>query len=211
MHHRHRTQLRLGAAALGAVAFLGFAIPAANAGTTPTTTSSANQGETLTVTSAAGTLSVSTASPTVAFPNTAKGASTGAFAVGNVSYTNSLADGSSWSVTVAGTDLRSAPPVMNGLTCGSSGSACIPFTAETFFPGQTITPMGPTAGATMQMPFSGTDTTSGTTFSTPETIASATSSVQGSFTQSGSTAMVVVPSGADAADYAGTLQYTITG
>ena len=208
MHRRHRTQGRLGAAALGAVAILGFAIPVAHAGTT---SSSSNQGETLTVTSAAGTLSVSTASPTVAFPNTAKGASTGAFAVGNVSYTNSLADGSSWSVTVAGTDLRSAPPVMNGLTCGSSGSACIPFTAETFFPGQTITPMGPTAGATMQMPFSGTDTTSGTTFSTPETIASATSSVQGSFTQSGSTAMVVVPSGADAADYAGTLQYTITG
>ena len=133
MHDRHRTQWRVGAAALGAVAFLGFAIPVANAGTTPTT-SSANQGETLTVTSAAGTLSVSTALATVAFPNTAKGANTGMTADGDVSYTNTLADGSGWSVTVAGTDLRSAPPVMNGITCGGD---CIPFTAETFSTGQT--------------------------------------------------------------------------
>ena len=202
MHDRHRTQWRLGAAALGAVAVVGFAVPVAYAGTT---SSSSNQGESLTVTATAGTLSVSTASPTVAFPNTAKGASTGGVNVGDISYTNTLADGSAWSVTVAGTDLLTGTPPS---TCGAT---CIPFTAENFVPGQTITPMGPTAGSGTQMNLLGTDTTPGTTFSTAETIASATSSVQGSFTQSGSTAMVVVPSGADAAAYSGTLQYTITG
>ena len=176
MHHRHRAQWRLGSAALGAVAIVGFAVPVAYAGTTPTT-SSANQGETLTVTSAAGTLSVSTASPTVAFPNTAKGTTTGSAVVGDVSYTNSLADGSAWSVTVAGTDLLTGTP---GPMCGTT---CIPFTAETFTPGQTITPTGPTAGSAMQMPLSGTDTTPGTTYSSAETIASATSTVQGSFVQ----------------------------
>ena len=205
MHHRQRTQWRLGAAALGAVAIVGFAVPVAYAGTT---SSSSNQGESLTVTATAGTLSVSTASPTVAFPNTVAGTNTGAVAVGDVSYTNSLADGSAWSVTVAGTDLLSAPPINNGLPCGGGG---ICFTAETFSTGQTITPTGPTAGdPSIQTPFSGTDTTPGTTFSTPKTIASATSSVQGSFTQSGSTVSVAVPS-VSAANYSGFLQYTITG
>jgi hypothetical protein len=198
-HHRH---WRLGTAALGAVAVLGVAVPVADAATT---SSSSNQGESLTVTAAAGTLSVSTASPTVAFPNTAKGANTGTVAVGNVSYTNSLADGSSWSVTVAGTDLlTSTSPAMCGATC-------IPFTAETFVAGQTVTPSGPTPGPPMGPALSGTDTTPGTTFSTAQTIASATSTAQGSFTQSGSTVSVAVPSGVNAAAYSGTLQYTITG
>jgi hypothetical protein len=208
MQRQHRTHWRLGAAALGAAAFLAFAVPVADAATT---SSSSNQGESLTVTAAAGTLSVSTASPTVAFPNTAKGANTGTVAVGNVSYTNSLADGSSWSVTVAGTDLLSAPQVMNGISCGSTGSTCIPFTAETFIAGQTVTPSGPTPGPPMGPALSGTDTTPGTTFSAAQTIASATSTVQGSFTQSGSTVSVAVPSGVNAAAYSGMLQYTITG
>src|SRR5207302_5646330 len=121
MHHRHRTQWRLGAAALGAVAIVGFAVPVAYAGTT---SSSSNQGESLTVTATAGTLSVSTASPTVAFPNTAKGANTGSTAVGDVSYTNSLADGSAWSVTIGSAHLRTpATPTTRTPTS-------IPFTTE---------------------------------------------------------------------------------
>jgi hypothetical protein len=58
---------------------------------------------------------------------------------------------------------------------------------------------------------SGTDTTPGTTQSSPVTLATGTSSVQGSYTQTGSTLAVTVPGGTPTGVYAGTIVYTITG
>ncbi len=89
-------------------------------------------------------------------------------------------------------------------------NGCIGFQYIVFGPGPTFSPSGPTAG-TNNVNFQGTDTTPGTTYPNPVTIASGTATNQGQFTQSGSTLQVGTGLNAKPGSYTGHLQYTITG
>ncbi|EQD50692.1 integrins alpha chain, partial [mine drainage metagenome] len=143
---------------------------------------SATQQTSLTV--ANGTLSINTLQGSVAFGTLRPGVSSGAIAAGEIDYTNTLADGSAWSATVAATDLV-------------SGSTTVPFTAMTYSPGQTVSPQtgasGNPAPATNSSAFSGSDPTPGTSLSTPVTLVNGASTDQGSFAQTGSTVTLAVP------------------
>jgi hypothetical protein len=170
------------------------------------TTANATQNETATVTG--GVLTISTANPTVAFGSLAPGASSPNTALGAILFTNTLGDGSSWTVTVASTDLVVTP---GPATC-TAASGCIPaFGDVTINGGGSISPTGPTLNSVPSTFSSFSDTTPGTTFSGPVNLVSGTSSEQNTYTNSGVTAQLTVPSGQLAGSYKGTLQYTITG
>ena len=149
-----------------------------------------------------GVLSINAVEPGVAFGSVAAGG-TKTVNIGDVDYTNTLGSGNNWTVTVKSTSLV-------------GGANVIPFSNLKYAPGATITrvPSGagslPTAQPT-ETAFSGTDTTPGTAYSGPVTMATGASSIQGGFRQSGSTLKLDVPPSAVGGNYVGTLQYTITG
>lgn len=190
------------ASTLGSDGNVWFAEPAANK-LARVRTSTETQTESLTV--EGGVLSIARAQAAVTLGTIVQNQTTGQIAIGDLTYENTLSDGLDWSVTVAATDLVSGTPA----SC-TPEDGCIPFTAQTFTPGTSIVPGGPSnaTGGT----FGGTDPIPGTSFSGPLTVATATATVQGSFTHSGSTTAVSVPGTAKPAnDYVGVLQYTITG
>lgn len=128
--------------------------------------------------------------------STISGASLGA-----LSYTNTLNDGLSWSVTVAATDLYN-----------SGNASTVPFTSFSVTVGQTVNPAGPTPTGAGPTSLSGPDTTPGTTYSNPLTLANGTSVQNGSYTQSGNAITVVFPANLlNSGTMSSTLQYTITG
>jgi hypothetical protein len=95
-----------------------------------------------------------------------------------------------------------------------SGGNSIAFTGMTITPGATF--VGTTGAVGTPSvggggTFSGSDATPGTTPSSPVTVATAAASVQGVYTQTGSTIAVTVPGGTPAGVYTGTIAYTITG
>jgi hypothetical protein len=182
-----------GLAATAAVAAV--AVPGRNV-----SAASGSSSQSVSATVVAGTLTVTAPAALVTSLNPAT-ANTG-IPLGAVAYTNTLNDGSSWSVTMTSTDWV------------SSGNA-IHFTDMSVNPGASlgagVGSVGtPTAGSNNQT-FSGSDATPGTTASSPITLATGTASVQGVFTQSGSTMSVTVPGGTPAGVYTGTITYTITG
>jgi hypothetical protein len=164
----------------------------------PLQTATDTQGVNAVVEPPAGVLSINAVADGISFGNVPAGTSK----TTDIGDVNSLASGNDWTVTVKATSLV-------------NGANTITFTNMKFKPGATITrtPPGtlPTAQTT-ETTFSGTDTTPGTTYSNPVTLATAASTVQGSYRQSGSTMTLSVPSsGVPVGNYAGTLQYTITG
>lgn len=162
--------------------------------------SSGTSSQSVNATVVAGTLTV-TAPPTLVTSLNPATANTGV-PLGVVGYTNTLNDSQSWSVTMTSTDWV-------------NGANAIPFTGMSVTPGTSLgVGVGgvgtPTAGSANQA-FTGTDTTPGTTASSPITVATGTAGVQGIFTQSGSTMSVTVPGGTPTGLYTGTITYTITG
>ena len=136
------------------------------------------------------------------------GSVVGPIALGSVTWTDTLDDSTTSSVTVASTDLY------------YSSSVYLPFTDMAMGVGQTITQAstntGPnnTAGSAGPTALSGTDTTPGTTYSGSLTLATGSATSQGSYTQGSNTITASVPanlltSTADA--LTATVQYTITG
>lgn len=177
-------------AAVAAVAVPGRNVAAAN--------QSSSQSVSATV--VAGTLTV-TAPPALVTSLNPATANTG-IPLGVVAYTNTLNDSQSWSVTMTSTDWI-------------NGTNAIHFTDMSVTPGASlgagVGSVGtPSAGSSGQA-LSGTDTTPGTTASSPITLATGTAGIQGVFTQSGSTMSVTVPGGTPAGVYTGTITYTITG
>ena len=149
-----------------------------------------------------GVLSINAVEPGVAFGAVAAGQAK-TVNVGDVDYTNTLGSGNNWTVTVKSTSLV-------------SGANVIGFSNLKYKPGASISqvPSGTgtiPAAQTTETAFSGTDTTPGTTYSSPVTMATAASTVQGGFRQTGSTLTLNAPAGAAGGSYIGTLQYTITG
>lgn len=192
-HRTRRAMVLAGLAATTAVAAV--AVSGRNV-----SASSGSSSQSVSATVVAGTLTVTAPAALVTSLNPAT-ANTG-IPLGAVAYTNTLNDGSAWSVTMTSTDWV-------------NGANAIHFTEMTVNPGASlgagIGSVGtPTAGSTGQT-FSGTDTTPGTTPSSPITLATGTGSIQGVFTQSGSTMSVTVPGGTPTGVYTGTITYTITG
>jgi hypothetical protein len=146
---------------------------------------------------APGELAISLDRSTVSFGALDAGTTSAAIAVGDVNYSNTLANGQAWSVTVSATSLVAADGDVIG------------FSNLNYAPGASITPTGPVPGTGGT--FSGTDTTPGSTFSNPVTLATASGTVLGSFTQSGNTATLTVPTSATPGAHNGTMQYTVTG
>src|SRR5260221_10385992 len=159
-------------------------------------TGTSNQPVTATV--VAGTLSVT--APPALVTNLTPGVDNTGIALGILAYVNTLNSGSSWSVTVTSNDW-------------SFSTNHIAFTAMNFSPGATITgAIGSTGTPSVGgggAP-TGTHTTPGTTQSSPVTLATGTSVVQGVYTQTGSTLAVTVPGGHPTGAYTGAVVYTIT-
>jgi hypothetical protein len=154
-----------------------------------------------------GVLSISALQSLINFGHLSTGGSVTGVGAGEIDYTNTLNNGAAWQVTVQATSLKGGP----------SGGDIIPFSNETYVPGTTIGPTSgstgaPTAGSTSQGAFVGTDTTPGTTFSNPITVATAAPGVaQGSYRQTGGSVGLNVPLATKPGFYTGKIQYTITG
>lgn len=129
---------------------------------------------------------------------------------GNMTITDGITPTAAWSVSVAATDLMSGSnkipftafgPWYTGSTCANSSAAAT---------------VGCTNGLTNAEVFAGTDTTPGTTFSSPingiwtEGCGGTTACATGSWVANTAWGLTV-PAGTPAGNYSGTIQYTITG
>ena len=153
----------------------------------------------------AGVLTINTTDATVALgsapPNSTKVAP-----VGDVNYTNTLANGSPWSVTVEATSLNSGSGVIHFSSLKYSGGASIAQSPPGAGP-------NPSPNATeQQFGTAGTaDPSPGLSYSPAVTIATASASIQGAFTQTGGTLKLSVPAAQPTGTYSGKLRYTIIG
>jgi hypothetical protein len=166
----------------------------------------ATSSQTVTGSSPAGVLSV-TAPGTLALPSLVGGASTAATNLGSVSWTDTLGTATASSVTMAATDLYNAATV----------GGYIPFSHFTITvdqaPNANALNNGPNAiaGAASQT-LTGADTTPGTTYSDAITLATASTTSSGTWTQSLNKITVGVPANTIPATlFTATIQYTITG
>jgi hypothetical protein len=194
---RRRFSLAAGAALASALILMGSGQAlAATAGGT----------QTLTGTSSAGVLSV-TAPATLVLPSLVGGSSTAATNLGSLSWTDTLNTATASSVTLAATDLYFA--------AGVGGH--IPFTNFTIAVDQAPTGnalnggANAAAGAASQV-LSGVDTTPGTTYSSPITLATGSATSVGTWGQSANMITVGVPANTiPGSAFTSTIQYTITG
>ena len=153
-----------------------------------------------------GILSIDALQPGVGLGSVPAGSSktTG---VGDILYTNTLASGLNWNVTVEGTSLKAGANVIHFSNLAFKGGATI--TPEPAAPGAV-----PTA-VTNELAFGASgdaDANPGVTYgTTPVTIATATPDMQCAFRQTGSTLKLSAPSAAVPGSYVGKLRYTITG
>lgn len=201
MEHQIRREAKgrkrlIGCTAVAGVAALATVVTAPS----PVFASSSSSSQTVTATVLAGVLTVTAPSPLVS--NFTPGQTTSA-TLGNLAFTNTLNDGSSWSVTASSTDWK-------------SGANLILFTDMTFVTsGSSISPAQGSSGGTPTVgsggALSGADTTPGTTQSSAVTLATGTSAQQGIYTMSGNSLSVLVLANTPQGAYAGTIQYTVTG
>ncbi|MEA2682612.1 MAG: hypothetical protein QOK05_940 [Chloroflexota bacterium] len=162
--------------------------------------------QTLAGTSSAGVLSV-TAPAGLTLPSLVGGSSTAATNLGSLSWTDTLNSATASSVTLASTDLYFA--------AGVGGH--IPFSNFTISVDQAPNAnalnsgANAVAGAASQV-LSGVDTTPGTTYSSPITLATASTTSVGTWNQAANKIAVGVPANTiPSSDFAATIQYTITG
>ena len=180
-------------------ALTGSVLPAGAASTSGT--------QTMTATTAAGSLSVTAPSGINLGGAITPGTTVSNSALGSLSWTDTLNNSTASSMTVAATSLFNA-----------TGPKIDPFTNFSVGVGQTVnTSTGnsgttPTAAAAGPTALTGTDTTPGTTFSNPLTLATASTTTEGTWTQTGNQITVIVPASlTNSGAMSSTLQYTITG
>lgn len=161
--------------------------------------------QTVTASISAGTLAI-TPTTSVSLGTLVPGSSGNTVGLGPLSWTDTLNDGAAPGVTVNCTDLY------------GGGTKDIPFDDMAIQVDQTISGIagntGPAWSAGVASPgvFTGTDTTPGTTPSTGITLATATSTSEGTYTQSNNQIVVSVPANqANDPSLSATLQFTITG
>ena len=165
------------------------------------------------VTVASGVLSVALADPTVTFTaggggSPTPGTTSAAAAVGQITYTDTLADGNGWNATVAATDLVDLPAATNPPT--AIGAANLTYTPGSIPP---VSTGQPATGSAAPFAFATrcADLSPGVSLSCPLTIASANAaSGQGTFNQTGGTVVLAVPANQAPGSYSGLLQYTLT-
>jgi hypothetical protein len=162
--------------------------------------------QTLTGTSSPGVLSI-TAPGSLSLPTLVNGASTAPTNLGSLSWTDTLNDAVVSSVTLAATNLWHA----------AGAGLFIPWADFTITVDQSPTPSAlntgtpAVAGATTQV-LTGAPTTDFGTYSTPITLATASATSEGSWTQANNQITIAVPANTTAStSFSATIQYTITG
>ena len=171
-------------------------------GSTPTLAAT----QVLTGTSSPGVLSI-TAPGTLALPILVNGSSTAATNLGSLTWTDTLNDATVSSVTLAATNLWHA----------AGAGLYIPWADFTItvdqspIAGALNTGTTAVAGAAIQV-LTGAPTTDFGTYSTPITLATASATSEGTWTQANNEITIAVPANTTAAtSFTGTIQYTITG
>lgn len=193
---RHALRIAAGAALVGAALLIGC-VPA----------SAATGGSTQTVTGStpAGLLTI-TAPGSLALPSLVPGSAIAATNLGSLTWTDTLNNATASSVTLQATDLYFA----------AGATSHIPFTDMTITVDQApvADPLNSgvvTAGAASQT-LSGADTTPGTTYSLPITLAMGDTLADGTWTQAANKITVGVPADTILSTaFTATIQYTITG
>jgi hypothetical protein len=185
---------------VGAIATAVLALAAA-----PSPAQAANT-QTVTAQTTAGVLTISAPSAISLGTTLAPGSTVAAFALGSLSWTDTLDDATASTATLAATDLYNGP------------AKFIPYANFSIGPGQAVNTQAgnagstPLAGAAGPTALTGGDTTPGTTFSDPLTLASASATTEGTWTQPDNTITVTVPANLVSSGLlTATVQYTITG
>ncbi|MFZ0169615.1 MAG: hypothetical protein WAL64_09390 [Candidatus Dormiibacterota bacterium] len=162
--------------------------------------------QTLTGTSSPGVLSI-TAPGSLTLPTLVNGSSTAATSLGSLSWTDTLNDATVSSVTLAATNLWHA----------AGAGLYIPWADFTITVDQSPTAGGLNTGsAAVAGPatevLTGTPTTDFGTYSTPITLATASATSEGTWTQANNQITISVPANTTASTlFSATIQYTITG
>jgi hypothetical protein len=193
---RHAMRLAMGAVLAGATML---------AGVIPTAAATGTGAQIITGSTPAGVLSI-TAPASVALPALVPGNSTAATDFGSLTWTDTLNNATASSVTMDATDLYFA----------AGAGSYIPFTHFTITVDQAPI-AGPlnsgsvTAGPASQV-LTGADTTPGTTYSAPITLATGTTLADGTWTQAANKITVGVPANTILSTaFTATIQYTVTG
>lgn len=183
---------------------LGFAGATLVVGFSPASAATGSGFQIVTGSSPAGVLSI-TAPGSLALPALVPGSSTAATDFGSLSWTDTLNNATASSVTLQATDLYFA----------AGAGSYIPFTHFTITVDQAPV-SGPlnsgavTAGPALQV-LSGADTTPGTTYSAPITLATGTTLADGTWTQANKITVGVPANTILSTAFTATIQYTVTG
>lgn len=198
IHTAHRRSLRItgGIAVTAAVVVFG-AMPALAASGTETVTGSTSAGE------------LSIAAPAaMSLPPLVAGSSTAATNLGSLSWTDTMNDAAVSSVTLAATNLWHA----------AGAGLYIPFADYTIIVDPTIVANVNNTGSAAVVPpgspyaITGTVTTDFGTYSTPITLATASATSEGNWTQANNQIIIAVPGDTTpATSFSATIQYTVTG
>jgi hypothetical protein len=193
---RRGLRLATGIAVTGAIIVFGSGPVAAASGTQVVT------GATL-----AGILSI-TAPGALTLPALVAGSSTAATNLGSLSWTDTMNDSVVSNVTLAATNLWHA----------AGAGLYIPFADFTITVDPTATPNVNNSGANATVPagspyvLTGTVTTDFGTYSTPITLATASATSEGTWTQANNQISVAVPGNTTpGTTFSATIQYTVTG
>ena len=193
---RRSMRLAVSIAASGALIMLG-SIPAA----------AANGTQILTGSTSGGVLSISAPGP-LTLPTLVAGSSTAATNLGSLTWTDTMNDAAVSSVTLAATNLWHA----------AGAGLYIPWADFTITVDPTPVPNVNNTGSAAVVPagspyvLTGTATTDFGTYSTAITLATASATSEGSWTQAGNQIVVAVPANTTPGTlFTATIQYTVTG
>lgn len=163
--------------------------------------------QTVSGTTQGGVLSI-TAPGALTLPTLVPGSSTAATNLGSVSWTDTMNDAVVSSVTLAATNLWHA----------AGAGLYIPWADFTITVDPTTTPNVNNSGSPAVVPpgspfvLAGTATTDFATYSTPITLATASATSEGSWTQTGNQIAIAVPANTTPGTlFTATIQYTVTG
>jgi hypothetical protein len=149
-----------------------------------------------------------TAPAALPLPTLVAGSSTAATNLGSLSWTDTMNDAVVSSVTLAATNLWEA----------AGAGLYIPWADFTITVGSTISPNINNTGAAATVPtgspyvLAGTATTDFATYSTPITLATASATSEGTWTEASNQISIAVPANTTpGTSFSATIQYTVTG
>ena len=174
-------------------------------GSTQVLAATAGGSQTVTGSTPAGVLSV-TAPGAMSLPSLVDGSYTAATNLGSLGFTNTINTATAWNVTLAATDLYFAAGATSHINFTN-----FTITVDQAPTGNALNSGTVTSGAASQA-LTGADTTPGTTYSGPITLASGDTLASGTWTQAANKIAVGVPANTIlGTSFTATVQYTITG